>query len=34
VPLLAFGLSLWLPHHVALPPARATRAGEFALHEE
>jgi hypothetical protein len=34
VPLLAFGLSLWLPHHVAPPHARATRVGELALHEE
>jgi len=34
VPLLAFGLSLWLPRHGAPPHARATRVGEFALHEE
>ena len=34
VPLLAFGLSLWLPHHGALPHARVARVGEFALHEE
>lgn len=34
VPLLAFGLSLGLPHHVAPPHARVTRVGAFALHEE
>ena len=34
VPLLAFGLSLWLPHHGAPPHERATRVGAFALHEE
>src|SRR5438093_5836231 len=33
VPLLAFGLSLWLRHHGASPHERATRVGEFALHE-
>jgi MFS transporter, FSR family, fosmidomycin resistance protein len=34
VPLLASGLSLWLPHHGGLPSARVTRVGEFARHEE
>jgi hypothetical protein len=34
VPLLAFGLSLWLPHHSAPPQERATRVGELALPEE
>ena len=34
VPLLAFGLSLWLPHHVVPPHERAARVGEFALHED
>jgi len=34
VPLLAFGLSLWLPRHVVPPHEHATRVGEFALHED
>jgi len=34
VPLLAFGLSLWLPPHGAPPHARAPRGGAYALHEE
>jgi hypothetical protein len=34
VPLLASGLSLWLPHHVGPLQARVARVGEFALHEE
>jgi hypothetical protein len=34
VPLLASGLSLWLPHHVGPLQARVTRVGAFAWHEE
>jgi uncharacterized oligopeptide transporter (OPT) family protein len=34
VPLLAFGLALWLPHQVTSPHERVTRVGEFARREE
>src|SRR5262245_62599292 len=34
LPLLAFGLSLWLPHHVSLQRASSTLVGEVALQEE
>ena len=34
LPLLAFGLSLWLPHHVALQRESSTLVGEVALQEE
>jgi MFS transporter, FSR family, fosmidomycin resistance protein len=34
LPLLAFGLSLWLPQHVSLQRASSPLVGEVALHEE
>ncbi len=34
LPLLAFGLSLWLPHHVSLQRESSTLVGEVALQEE
>ena len=34
LPLLAFGLSLWLPHHVAQPRVYASLVSEVAGHEE
>jgi len=34
LPLLAFGLSLWLPHQVSLQRESSTLVGEVALHEE
>jgi len=34
LPLLAFGLSLWLPHHVSLQRESSTLVGEIVLQEE
>jgi len=34
LPLMAFGLSLWLPHHVSLQRENSPLVGEVALQEE